>query len=208
VGFMRDQAPRLLREKWPDAVTLAEEIFAIWTSEKPVKIDGPLEVTNDTGKPSITINQGDAGDVAITINNNPVPVPPDPGLPDNVNIVENTYITNIYGDGTTEGFPEPPVPPPGPEVPQPGTGENPIVAEGGGGGFPGKVISQTSGAVYSVAVYEQGLSESPTTREVTQLQIHEDATIPADTWTIVGTVGTGANVSRFMQVPVWLEDLA
>ena len=36
----------------------------------------------------------------------------------------------------------------------------------------------------------------------------KDAVVPADTWTVVGSTGSGDNVSYFMQVPVWLEDLA
>lgn len=208
MGFMKDQAPRLTRERWADVNELAEEIYAIWMSEVPVKFDSPIVINNETRGPAMTINQGGTSDQTIIINRNPGPgdpLPPgyppgSPGGGDTI-FIDNS-VTIINYDGVPEPHPDPPPPP---EDPQPGTGDTINL---GGGGFPGKVISKVSGAIYDVAVYESGLSQSPTTRRVTQLQIHEDATIPADTWTIVGQAGSGANLSRFMSVPVWLEDLA
>jgi hypothetical protein len=194
MGFMRDQASRLIRERWGDVNEFAEEMYAIWTADKGVTFDGPVTINNSTGGSSVIINQGSIGDTTITINNNPGPRPSP--IPGNTTNITNSYVTNIYGDGTIEQFP---TPPPAPAIPTPGSGTNP---GGGGGGFPGKVLSG-SGTSYQVAVYEAGLSSAPITRTVTQLSILATESIPANTWTLVGKVGT----SYFMQVPVWLSDL-
>ncbi len=192
VGFMRDQAPRLLRERWSDTNDLAEEIYAIWTSEKPVQFDSPITINNSTGGSAVTINQGSVSGPSITINSSPVPGVQIPDFPPSSLNVTSSYVTNFYGDGSAEGFPEPPVRPP-----EPGGGQP--VGGGGGGGFPGRVLSG-GGSTYEVAVYEAGLLSSPVTRSVRQLQISGSASIPAGTWALVGKAGT----TYFMQVAVWL----
>lgn len=190
---MRDQAPRLIRERWADVNEFAEEMFAIWTSDKGVTMDGPVTINNSTGGSSLTINQGDIGETTITINNNPTP-----GGPGDTTVINNTYITNIYGDGGIEGFPDPP---PGPEAPQPGTGQPAGGGGGGGGGFPGVVVSG-SGDTYQVAVRLTSLTSTPVTKTVKQLSIDASETIPAGTAVVVNLVGA----DYFMQVPVWADD--
>jgi hypothetical protein len=190
VGFMRKASQRLRREGWEDLQEAMDEVWSVFQSDEPFTVDGQLIVNNNTPDAGIVINNTGDTNTAITINNYPTDGGPDAPLDPG-----DTFITNIYIDGTIEGFPNPP---PQPEPTQPGTGET-VVA--GGGGFPGRVISG-SGSTYQVAVYESGLSGAPTTRTVTQLQIAEGEAVPAGTWAIVGKVGA----SYFMQVPVWLED--
>lgn len=195
MGFMRDQAPRLIREKWADPNELAEEIYAIWTSDKGVTLDGPVTINNTTGGSSLTINQGSVGDTAIEINNNPADI--DLGDVGDV-VIEDNSTTIIDGGGGVEFFDDPPDEP---EEPQEGEGES---QGGGGGGTPGKVISG-SGQTYQVTLYPSGpAGAAGQTVSVTQLDIASDAAIPEDTWTIV----TQSGGSYYMQVPVWLEDLA
>lgn len=181
MGFLKDAVVRLMREKWNDANELAEEITAIFNSEEPMVFDGPITINNTTDGPAITINNGSTGDT-IEINNRPVPPPQFPGyppveIPDIPDIIQQVTINNQ------------------------GNSSNTTIVSGGGGGFPGVVISGGPGASYQVSVYESGLAATPVTRTVTQLQIAEDATIPAGTWAMIGKVGT----SYFMQVPVWLD---
>jgi hypothetical protein len=56
-----DQAMRLLREKWPNADLLAEELFAILTAERPTLTNGPIVINNESDQtPLIIRNLGDA----------------------------------------------------------------------------------------------------------------------------------------------------
>lgn len=181
MGFLKDAVVRLMREKWKDANELAEEITAIFNSEEPMTFDGPITINNNTDGPAITINNGSTGDT-ISINNHPIPPPQFPGYPP-VNIPDiGGTITNVT-------------------INNQGQSSNQTVVSGGGGGFPGQIISG-SGNTYSVAVYESSLSGSPITRSVRQLQIDPSATIPPDSWVMVGKVGP----DYFMQFPVWVEE--
>jgi hypothetical protein len=55
MGIFADQAFRLTRTKWLDANELAEEIQAIFRSKEPVKFDSPIEISNPTTDPAISI---------------------------------------------------------------------------------------------------------------------------------------------------------
>jgi hypothetical protein len=193
VPFMPNEAERLTRERWRDVNDFAEELKAIWQNA-PVTIDGPVTINNSTGGSSMIINQGDVGDTAITINSNPIPSI-EPG--NIVTTITNSSVTNIYGDGTTEHFDDPPNQP---ALPTPGDGDP--VGGGGGGGFPGRVVSG-SGNTYQVDVYQTSLAASPVLRTVTQLDILAGESIAPGTWVVVGTLGAGF----FMQSPVWGSDL-
>lgn len=191
MGLFRDQASRLLRERWPDANLLAEELYAMFTSDVPVSIDSPVIITSTNGAPPLTLRNFGTGDGAIQIIKQGPPQVVLPEIPPlDFSGVGEENVTNVYDDGETETF--------GGEEGARGTGTNPN-SGGGGGGFPGKVLSG-SGSSYQVAVYESGLSSEPTTRTVTQLSIAEGEVVPADTWALVGQSGE----AYFMQVPVWL----
>mgnify|MGYP000909049653 CR=1 FL=1 len=193
MGFLKRQSIRLMRESWHDANELAEEMRAIFNSEEPIVFDQPITINNNTGEPAITINNGGNGPT-IEINNNPTPpiqfpdyppitIPDFPEIPPT--IIYNNDGTIVDGDG------EP--------VDQGGT-----VSGGGGGGFPGLVVSG-SGDLYEVDVYERGTGEPPTRRFVRIMQIDEDATIPAGTGLLVARVTNGSNVFEYYsQVAVWL----
>ncbi len=72
--------------------------------------------------------------------------------------------------------------------------------EGGGGGFPAQIISGGPGQEYVANIYPEGLSGSPETVNITQLQIDAMETLPAGTWCIA--VKAGENY--YCQVAVWL----
>jgi hypothetical protein len=195
MGIFKKQSIRLRREKWQNADELAEEIYGILNSDEPIEITSPVTINNTTGAPGLTINQHGDTDQGMVINRFPEPPTQFPDIPpfDFPDGVGTQIVIVINGDGTISTGSGPP-----------GTTINTTTIEtGGGGGFPGVVVSG-SGDTYEVDVYESGLNESPTRRTVTQLQIAEDAEIPAGTWAMIGSAGE----SMFMQVPVWLEDLS
>lgn len=194
MGILGDQAMRLLRESWASPNELAEELFAMFTSDRPVTIDSPLIINNTSADgPPITINQGGSNDQTIVINRDS-PDPPDvPDFPDfDFPTPGNTYITVIYADGTVDNpadDPPPNQPPDDDEQPE------------GGGGFPGQVISGSDND-YTVEVYESGLTLAPVSRQVRQLSIASGEVIDPGTWGLIGRVGA----EYFMQLPVWGDD--
>lgn len=200
MGFLRDQASRLIRTKWAgNTDLLAEEIYAIFTGDVPIVFDSPVTIVNNTNDPPLTIRDFGDSDQSIRITKQRQPPPDLPEIPPlDFDGVGGITITNIYPDGGTETWGGDAGNPPDT---RPGTGDQD--QSGGGGGFPGKVVSGT-GSTYLVDVYEAGLSAAPTQRTVTQLSIASGETIPADTWAIVGKVGS----DYFLQVPVWLQDLS
>lgn len=195
MGILTDQAIRLLKTRWRDPNQLAEELYAILTSDAPVNISGPVTITNSSGEPDLTIDHQGAGDYSVVIRK---ATRPDINFPDLPFLPIDPGDTNWSGwpvDDPTNPVEDPDWAPDAPPAPQPRQ-------QGGGGGFPCRVVSG-SGNTYSCAVYEDGLAAAPSTRSVRQLQISAAATIPAGTWAVAGKAG-GA---YFMQVPVWLEDL-
>lgn len=198
MGFLRDQASRLIRTKWiGNADLLAEELYAIFTGDVPIVFDSPVTIINETGEPAINVRDFGDSDASIRIEKRPLPkvdLPDIPPLDDSG--AGRVQIRYVYPDGD-EGWEGDGGDPPDTN---PGTG-SPIGQEGGGG-FPGVVVSGTEDE-YLVDVYEGGLSEAPTQRTVTQLSIASGEQIPAGTWALVGKVGD----EYFMQVPVWLDDL-
>lgn len=205
MGFFRDQASRLLREKWANPSMLAEELYAMFTGDEPINIDSPVTITagpNSTVPPLTVRNYGD-DPAMIQLQRQqfpPIDFPAFPPIPSE-GVGDVTYV-NQYGDGTSERFDDPP-PQPKPAKPVPGTG-TPVVNPGGGGGsFPAVVTTGGPGNSYQCDVYLDGLANSPTSLPVRQLQIAGDATIPAGTFAVVSVVGTGAAKMYFMQVPVW-----
>lgn len=209
MGFMRDQADRLLRTKWKNANMLAEELYAMWTGDEPINIDSPVRITTDadTNEPSLTIRQFGQDDRSIQVERLQQPqlasssvnfnVPGfDPA--DFLSNIGDFIVTIQYGDGTIETHPN--QDPQEPQVlPRKGTGER---RAGGAGGIPGKVVSG-SGDTYVMTLYPNGLSGDTETATVKQLQIASGSSIPADTWAVVSVSGD----EYVMQVPVWLEDL-
>lgn len=211
MGLFREQASRLLREKWANPSLLAEELYAMFTSDEPVTIDSPLTVTAPEGSQSPPLTLRNFGDDPAMMQFQHQQLPPFffpdlPPLPDpgSGGGVGDFIFTNYYGDGSGETFVNPP---PGRD-PSPGTGTVIGVSSGGGGGgFPGVVVSGGPGASYQVNVYLDGLAKPPTLKAVTQLSIDSAETIPAGTWAVIGSQTVGSGTNYFMQVPVWLEDL-
>ncbi len=186
MGFLREQSLRLRRKRGWTADELSDEIFAIFNAEVPFDIDGPVTITNNGNDPGLTIRQNGPYDGSIKITRYPDGPINLPGLPPFLPPgLGDLTIQVIYADGRNEVTQGPP------------DGTQIVIVQQGA--FPGKVLSG-SGGTYEVAVYESGPSSDPVTRTVTQLQIQEDETIPADTWVMVGKV----RGDYFMQVPVWL----
>lgn len=239
MGFLKDQAIRLLRTNWSKkANLLGQELFAMFNAETPFTIDGPVVINNTTDQPPLIIRQFGPYDAGIRIERMPQPDPAQlPGFvwpggdPSNPQPGDPTPGVPISGmPGVTEVLE---IPTSGQMLTLPGTdgGPGPAGADGmngfyipsadgtgppaplsqnpnattiniqGGGGMPGQVVSGGPGSSYLVNVYSNGLAGGFITVSVTQLQIHEDATIPAGTWAIVVQAGG----SYYMQVPIWLE---
>lgn len=196
MGFLRDQASRLIRTKWGGNVDRAmEELYAIFTGDEDIVFDSPVTINNSTNDPPLTIRDFGDSDQSISITKQREPPPNLPDIPPlDFGGVGNITITNIYPDGSHETWPGDAGNPPSTT---PGTGDTGDT--GGGGGFPGQVVSGGPGDTYTVNVYESGLSSAPVSRTVKQLSIAIDATIPAGTWALIGKVGS----DYFMQVPVW-----
>lgn len=191
MAIFRKQSIRLLREKWTDPQNLAEEIFGILNSDEPIEIDGPVTINNNTDQSPLTINNYSNSDDDVTINRYPDDPPDLPNYPPPPPMDTGDVITiHINQDGIDRDRKPPNDPGPPTSDPLPG----------GGGGFPGQVVSGGPGDTYTVNVYENGLNQPFAARTVIQLQIHDDATIPAGTWALIGKVGN----EYFMQVPVWL----
>lgn len=194
MAFMPGEIIRLLRETWPNATMLAEELYAIFNTDKPIELTSPLQITNPRpGVPSLTIADGGFSD-SVLINKSGLPgfsFPPLPGLPPYpaANPAGGFSVTITIGPGGVAASQGPT-----------GGAQSPVPRpQSGGGGFPGKVVSGT-GDTYEVDVYADGLASPPVRRTVTQLQIAPDETIPAGTWALVAQSGGGF----VMQVPVWL----
>lgn len=195
MGILKDEAARLMRTKWKSAQTLAEEIFAILNSDKPLQIDGPVTINNTTAAPSITVKQANNNDQVMNVVKQPLPTPTLPGIPPlPAPPAGQRSVMVIYADGTTgyAPFPQGTITPgqSSKETPEPEKRQS------GGGGFPGTVVSG-SGSAYQVRITTP---EGSKTVAVTQVQIATGATIPAGTGAVVVQVGE----AYYMQVPVWL----
>lgn len=73
--------------------------------------------------------------------------------------------------------------------------------------FPGRVIEQINGRLYSVNVYPNGLDSIPIAIDVEQIALNDDDVLDTDTPVIVFQMNVlleGVSVTRFyMQAPVW-----
>lgn len=213
MGFMRDEAIRLIREKWKDPNGLAEELYAIFTGDQTIVIDAPVQITApvDSNQPALQVRQLGNSDQIIQMQRLQPPnlsglqqdekSKDDPSSPD-FNYSQflldlgNFTFSVVFGNGDLLTFDN--------VDPQDLRGVDPKKGKkkSGGGGVPAKVISGI-GADYVVNVYPDGVDADPTTVNAKQLQIATGATIPADTWTIATQIGD----IYYIIVPVWLEDL-
>jgi hypothetical protein len=138
--FAKGENERLLRETpWPNAQSLAEELYAMFKSKLPFVIDGPVEINNPGDGPALTIRQNGNSDIALRIGENVYPPehpPPQVPLPPE----GTTDLDNQAGGGA---------------------------GGGGGGGTPGTVVSG-SGSSYQVQLASGGtvtVTQAPATTE-------------------------------------------
>jgi hypothetical protein len=178
MSIFGDQSERLLRETWASPSELAEELYAMFGVNTPLQIQGPVEITNTTPGPALTVKQLGAFDAG--------------GFPPGLKPDDPAAISLQFpGLSPTPADVSPP-------VTQQNITQN-TLKPGGGGGVPGQIVSG-SGDTYDVDLYEKGVAAGVTkTVSVTQLQIDPAETINAGTWTLVTQAGDG----YFMQVPVW-----
>lgn len=211
MGFMRDQASRLIREKWANPNLLAEELYAMFTSDDPVNIDSPVTITSPTTSndaPLTLRNFGNTDNIIDIVQSNPpINFPPLPPLPDIPPLPPLEFppgtitFTTIYVDGSGQTSTTDRGADPTPTPPKRGDGKP--ISSAGGGGFPCKVISGGPGAIYQCDIYPDGLGAAPTRVSVTQLQIDPTATIPPNNWTIAVKAGD----FYYMQIPVWFSGI-
>lgn len=158
MGILKDQAIRLRREQPWTADLLAEELFAILNSDRPILIDSPVEINSDDFElPALTVNNRSPNDdtPGVRINREG----------DKIDIDGDTINLGDLGD----------------IIPT----ENIETEVTGGGGIPGQVVSGTGGT-YQVRLYEEGIAAGSTrTVSVTVPGILDTETIPADTWLAV-----------------------
>ncbi len=211
MGLFTNQISRLMRNRWPNAQLLAEELFAILSSDEPIVIDSPVQITASDGAPPLTLRNFGTSDTMIqTVRGTPdfpeFPELPALDIPDFTSDPGLLEITNYYGDGTSETFDTDRGDPEfDPDNLTRGQGQS---RGGGGGGFPGTVVSGGPGTgPYRVNVFLDGPAGEPTELDVTQLDIEDDETIAPGTWTIVNSAVFEGETSYYMQVPVWGEDL-
>ena len=184
MSFFFKQAIRLLRTKWKSPQLLAEELYSMFQADVPDETDQPVIINSSTGEPPLTVRDFGDGDFLIEFGDK-----------------DGSLGGIVVDDDGQFQFADPPA-----SAGQQPTPQTP--AGSGGGGIPGKIISQSSGAVYNVELYEDGPS-NPTTRTVTvaQLQIDLGEIIPANTWAIIASQTVAEAEVFSMQVPVWANDL-
>lgn len=172
------QAIRLLRDDWPRAKQLAEELFAILSNAKiPLEHAGPIVFFAGDGAGGITFRGfGDSNGTPITIEREDSSLPPITIGPSGIDLNG----ADILNGGTIEA------------KHLDGNAGGDSIAVGGGGIFLGTVLSGT-GTTYLVDI--DGT-------EVTAVQgtIHEDDEIPAGTEVMVFQIGA----DYFLNVPVWM----
>ncbi len=168
---------RLLRESpWPNAQSLAEELYAMASDEARQEFKNGIHLqTTDPDIPLVTAQ--------VFSGEDEVPV-----FSFNDGVTGPQTLTFSVAGSNLGGFNFNGSPVTGPESPGGG---------GGGGGDPttfSGTVSSGTGSTYQVLL-NNGL-----TVEVTQLQIDASETIPAGTSVIVHKIGG----TYRMQVPVWL----
>lgn len=190
------EAIRLMREAWPDATMLAQELFALLTSNLPA--DAPIPVAKQPGngqQPVFTVGGFSNGDTLFEITGAQ-------GQPFGSILIQDGALVfappfsgeppQAQDSGTQPLNPRGPGQLPGTTRPQPQAAAT--------GVFPGVVVSG-SGDTYQCNVYLQGRRGEPTLLAVKQLQIAPGEVIPAGSWAPICKAPDG---EYFMQMPVWL----
>lgn len=211
MSLFGDQAIRLLREKWKNPVQLAEELYAMFTSSRPLTTDAPITIFQSGDQPPLRIvmNSPDPGVLPIQVFR-PDPVTGvsgyDPDAPSGGVTIDgggNPVPTpgggnNPAGGGTDLGgidWPEATDPE---NVPPPA--ENPIVLWG-------QVVSG-SGETYQVKVWGKPPSSFGPMGVLTCTvgQIDPEEAVPAGTFVVVVAFpdGAGGIAEARFQPPVWL----
>jgi len=161
MGWMKDQAERLLRRYWKGpkgAQNLAEELHAIFNAEVPIRIDQPIIlIGNDKGDPPLQI---------VTRPTDDGFVPP---------IVTGTAGSTVPSGKTPPDF-TPFVPEDTPEDPEelPGSVPPPLA-------LIGLVISQDNGVDYLCRLWSGPIQGDPYSVDVvSMLNLSADSKLPTD----------------------------
>lgn len=154
------QALRLLRENWPSATELAQELYAIFDDTNPTS-SGPITASPAPGstQPPLTLNQDPLTLGAISIKSG-----------------SNNATIGLNGGSLTFSVN--------------GDSQQPVGGGGGGGVPGVVVSGGPGSGPYVVTIYPTGLSGGTQNVNVTQLSIDSGETIPAGTWTVVTQVGS------------------
>lgn len=176
MGWYVTEAIRLMRDDWPKAKQLAEELYAMLTGTNPVVTNAPLQINSPAGVPPFQLGNYSNGDSLFEITR------PN-GEPFGRLAIEDGNLLFTAAKPIAQ-----------PNIPTP--------SGGGGGGIPA-MITDGSGDAYTATIYPAGLSGPTQSVQVKQLQIDPTDTIPAGTWTHAFLQADGQYT---MQVPIWLSD--
>lgn len=190
------QKIRLMRTKWPNAQTLAEELYAMLNDDIPVSTNAPMTINNPTPAAPLTINQtsGDLPSIVFKKNGQPagsLGFDPKTGQPQ----LKDKNGNPATGQGTISSPPPQTV-------------------------FLGQIIGG-SGDTYTANLYRQGKGVGPVLNPdgsslVATVKVAEIAgaeTIPAGRWFLVDYLGPVVADSQgqlsvqsgqyWLQAPIW-----
>lgn len=176
MGWYVTQAIRLLRDDWPKAKQLAEELFAMLTGDAPTVSNSQAQINAPAGVPPLQLGNLSLGDSLFQVRGK-----------------DGALLGNFLlgPDGLTFQGPAAQAAP----TPQP-------APSGGGGGIPAMITAGGPGDTYTATIYPAGLSGTTQSVTVKQLQIDPSDTINPGTWTHAFLQADGQYT---MQVPVWLS---
>jgi len=174
MSLFGEASNRLMRTNWKSIDELAKELYALFTSNIPVRIEGGLEIVKQTGRPPLKIIdrlQPSSTDGLLALESND-------------QSKELTYddlglLSGSESDGSDLS--------------------NLISQRQVQGQIIGVIVSGT-GSNYQVDLYKQGYPGPSSRVSAIQLQIDPADSVPAGTFTMVSQVGT----QYYFQASVWL----
>jgi hypothetical protein len=198
------QAIRLLREYWPNAKMLAQELYAMFLDTTDLTHAGTLTMTPKPGVSPFTVQYPDAQSSGPVFNytygdgteGGGFSVGDTGGVVIQGSSVEMRYTDPETGQQQSYRFPE------SADRANPSNSRK-QQQRSGGGGFPAQVVSGSAND-YQVAIYPNGTAKASSQVAARQLYIHPSESLAAGDWVTVISVDDGdGNTLYYMQEPVW-----